>query len=345
MLAASAVAAALLLTACGPGGGGTTAASVNGEVIPITELEARFEVLEGNPQFAQQLEDDTDGQFVREVQAQILSGLIEARIVAQGADELGISIEEADVAARREELVEEVGGAEAFAQAVEQAGLSEDQVQAEVRTILVRELVAEELASQVAIDDAEVEQAFEEQRDTRFDTARARHILVESEEEAQSVLDRLEAGEDFAELAQEVSVDTGSAEQGGDLGEFSRGRMVAEFEEAVFAAEPGELLGPVETQFGFHIIEVLERSQPELAEVEEELRTELVAEREETLLQDWLQARREEAEVEVNPRFGTWDPAQGQVVPSDQLDGGEDPAATEGDPAAPEDEPTAPAEP
>jgi parvulin-like peptidyl-prolyl isomerase len=97
---------------------------------------------------------------------------------------------------------------------------------------------------------------------------RSRHILLRVDEERSSeqareqlaaLRARLAAGEDFAFLAAEVSEDPGSAAQGGDLGFFGRGQMVPEFEEAAFAAQVGELVGPVETSFGLHLIEVIER--------------------------------------------------------------------------------------
>jgi parvulin-like peptidyl-prolyl isomerase len=88
---------------------------------------------------------------------------------------------------------------------------------------------------------------------------RARHILIDTEEQATTVLQRLEAGEDFASLAAELSTDSSNADQGGDLGWFARGEMVEAFDQVVFEADLGLYPQPVETEFGYHVIEILER--------------------------------------------------------------------------------------
>lgn len=149
------------------------------------------------------------------------------------------------------------------------------------------------LRSSIAIDPADVERAYSERR-SEFETPEqvsARHILVRVDEERSSldarrrvaeIRRRLDAGESFEALAAEFSDDPGSRDQGGDLGAFGRGQMVPEFEEAAFAAVPGEVVGPVETSFGLHLIEVLAKNPPRtrtLAEVEPALRSQLAARR------------------------------------------------------------------
>jgi peptidyl-prolyl cis-trans isomerase C len=92
----------------------------------------------------------------------------------------------------------------------------------------------------------------------------ARHILVASEEEAKAVKAELEAGADFAELARERSTDPSAQQNGGDLGFFSRGMMVGPFEEAAFAlTEPGQISEPVQSDFGWHVIQLQEKRQSE----------------------------------------------------------------------------------
>ena len=89
--------------------------------------------------------------------------------------------------------------------------------------------------------------------------ARASHILVESEEKANELLAQINEGADFAQLAMENSSCPSKA-QGGDLGEFSPGMMVPEFDKAIFSNEAGSIVGPVQTQFGYHLISITSRS-------------------------------------------------------------------------------------
>lgn len=102
----------------------------------------------------------------------------------------------------------------------------------------------------------------------------ARHILVASEEEAKKLLERVNAGEDFAQLAKENSGDAGSKEQGGMLGYFGKGQMVPQFEETAFSLKKGEVSKPVQSQFGWHVIKVEDRRQkppPTFDEVKDRL--------------------------------------------------------------------------
>lgn len=84
----------------------------------------------------------------------------------------------------------------------------------------------------------------------------ARHILVESEEKAKEIKEKIKAGGDFVALAKEFTKDTGSKEDGGNLGYFGRGQMVPQFEEVVFKLNKGDVSDPVKTQFGWHLIKI-----------------------------------------------------------------------------------------
>jgi len=95
--------------------------------------------------------------------------------------------------------------------------------------------------------------------DISMPLAKARHILVKEEEACAALKQRIESGEDFAEVAKEHS-DCPSGQSGGDLGEFGKGQMVPEFDTVVFSEEVGKVYGPIKTNFGYHLIEITERT-------------------------------------------------------------------------------------
>lgn len=140
-----------------------------------------------------------------------------------------------------------------YLDAFDQYGVTREALFDLIEAQLYREKLSDELAE--GIDNME-------------DQVWARHILVEDEETAESVLERLEAGESFEDLAAELSIDTSNAQEGGDLGWFREGMMVGPFNDAAFGAEVGEVVGPVETQFGYHIIEVLGHEMRPMAEAD-----------------------------------------------------------------------------
>ena len=120
-----------------------------------------------------------------------------------------------------------------------------------------------------------------------------RHILVETEAEAQDVLTRLNDGEDWNDLAAEVSLDTSNSSNGGDLGWFARGYMVAPFEEAAFALPVGEISEPVETDYGWHIIQVIgHETRPMSADD--------YAYAQESAYNEWLEEAKESKNIKIN---------------------------------------------
>src|SRR5581483_3512791 len=131
----------------------------------------------------------------------------------------------------------------------------------------------------------------------------ARHILVKDEATAKQVEDRLAKGEDFATIAKEMSTDTGSAVVGGDLGWFGKGAMVPEFETAAFSLKVGEISQPIQSQYGYHIIQVLAHENVPLdASAYEQAR--------QTAFSDWLTKARDEYKVQT---FDVWQ----SIVPTD----------------------------
>jgi hypothetical protein len=134
----------------------------------------------------------------------------------------------------------------------------------------------------------------------------SRHILLDTEDDAEEVLELLDEGEDFADLAAERSTDPSAATNGGDLGCQPQGTFVPEFEEAAFAADAGDVVGPVETQFGFHVIEVLSVGEPTPDQVGPQLEQIVQGELIQGSSPLYADVFADQA-VEVDARFGTWD--------------------------------------
>lgn len=163
--------------------------------------------------------------------------------------------------------------------------------------VMMQQLLVRE-AKQVASDQA-LKKYYDEQigQLKPVEEVRARHILVEGEEDAKKIAARLKGGEDFAKIAKEASKDPGSGAEGGDLGFFTKDRMVPEFAEAAFAMKPGEISQPVKSQFGWHVIKVEERRMkplPTFDQVKDRIAQALAAKAQ----TDYLQGLRAAAKIE-----------------------------------------------
>jgi foldase protein PrsA len=177
-------------------------------------------------------------------------------------------------------------------------------LRSEVETQLRNQALREMIVGAVVPTDDELLSYFESniaQYDVE-EQVRASHILVADEETALEVREQLLAGEDFGELASRYSTDEATKDNGGDLGWFGRGQMVPEFEEAAFALDVGEISEPVETDYGWHIIEVTDRKEahtPTLDEVKDTVRDDYIAEEESQRFSDWYDGFYASSDIEI----------------------------------------------
>ena len=139
-----------------------------------------------------------------------------------------------------------------------------------MKATLLKQYAMRNLLANVTVTPEEAKTYFMAHRDAfkKPESAKASHILIDSEDKANEVLAEIKGGLDFAEAAKKYS-SCPSGAQGGDLGEFTRGRMVPEFEAATFAMKVGEISEPVKTQFGYHIIRLDAYSPEEPAKFED----------------------------------------------------------------------------
>jgi len=187
---------------------------------------------------------------------------------------------------------------------------------------LANEFLKREVAQKVTIPEDEMKSYYDKNID-EFKTpemVRARHILVKvtpsateedkkkAKEKAEEILGKIKNGEDFIKLATDLSDDSGSKIKGGDLGFFSRGKMVKPFEDAAFSLKPGEVSGIVETQFGFHIIKVEEKKDPSVEpfdKVKDRINQKLLQERIKSKVTDFIENAMKEEKVEIYPEAFT----------------------------------------
>src|SRR5512144_47025 len=200
--------------------------------------------------------------------------------VTMAEEELGPSLAQMDPATKDENVLSFLIDMKIVAKAAEDKKVADgDEFKKRMAFARNRLLMDSLLASEgkAATNDDAMKKVYDEasKQITGEQEVRARHILVETEDEAKAVKAELDKGADFAELAKKKSKDPGSAD-GGDLGFFTKEQMVPEFSAVAFTLEPGKISDPVKSQFGWHIIKVEEkraRKAPEFEQVKAQIET------------------------------------------------------------------------
>lgn len=296
-----------------PAGGAPddVAAKVNG--VPITTLELNRSFLAHVEVPYSLVQEDPRA---KEVRRQILDNLIDRELLLQQAKSMKMSVTSQQVDAQMQQLAQRFPSQEAFEQALTAQDFTMDAVKKDVESQLLRQqLVKKEILDKVNVNARDVQNFYVKNKDKYVEAEQihARHILVRVPQEVSPADDaklkgkadeaqkRAQKGEDFAALAKELS-DDGSKENGGDLGFFPRGRMVAAFEEAAFALQPGQISDVVRTQFGYHIIKVEEhktgRALP-FDEAKEQVKEDLTREQTYERYQQYVAGLRSKAKVEL----------------------------------------------
>ncbi|SER33192.1 peptidyl-prolyl cis-trans isomerase C [Faunimonas pinastri] len=256
--------------------------------------------------------------------------------LALAAEDFSAELAQVPPNKRQSILTDVIVDMQVLAQAAEQQGLDKtDEFQKHLAFLRLRalrnEYVQKAVIQSITPDQIKAEYDKESASFKPEEEVHARHILVKTKEEAQQVIKDLESGKDFAAIAKSKSIDP-SSDNGGDLGYFKHGQMVDAFEKAAFALKKGDYTKePVQTQFGWHVIELEDKrmtTPPPLAEVEDQIRSTLLRQKFETVMADL----RSKTKVDVvGAPAGAGAPADDAATPSDS---DQEPAGTDA-PAAP----------
>lgn len=179
-----------------------------------------------------------------------------------------------------------------------------EQIKDSIRRQLKQKILKEVVVGEIKPTDEDLKKYYLDHKDeyTTPEKIKASHILLDSQTEAEKIYGLLGEGSDFAELAKEYSKDESNADQGGDLGWFSKGKMVPEFEEVAFSLKKDEISDPVKTKFGYHIIKVVDREEREektLEEVKEDVKKAYIEKQKETRFEQWYKETKEKSDIQI----------------------------------------------
>lgn len=329
--------AALVAAGCGEGknggvlGGGipdNAFCTVRGDALSKKSLERLFSSaekrakLEGS-EFPKKGTDEYD-----DLRSQAINYLIEKELFEQEAEEQDINVTEKEIDKKVEEIKKGAyeNDEDRYQAELKKQGLTEDELRDLQEQQLIAEALFEKVTKDVEVSDADAERNFE-QNQAQYVTPESRkvaHILVKTKAQADRLYAQVASGNRvlFSKLAKQFSQDDGSKNQGGVL-TIQKGQTVPPFDKAAFALGVGDVSRPVKTEFGFHVIIALGAVVPEkkqaFADVEKQIKDQLVNEERSERMTTWQKELREDAEEDVSCRKGfVWT----QTASSD-TDGGE----------------------
>ena len=295
------------------------AAVVNGQTITDEQLKASIPLFE----FFSQLNNTTCGQTAPAAQGApapagpdvqkacarlALSTLIQEDLVKEYAAEHRVTVPDAELNTTIGNITRGVGGEATLSKQLADGNLTISDLRDFLRRLLLFGNVQTELGRSEFTDE-QLRGLYQQNRD-QFTILHTKHILVKDEGQAEKILQQA-TPENFEDLAAKFSTDPSVEQNGGDLGETPAAGLVPEFVDAVLKASPGDIIGPVKTQFGWHVIYVVDVKTTSF----EEAKDQLINNQSQQIFQEWLMGRLKDSEIEINPRYGRLDQATGQIVP------------------------------
>lgn len=300
--------------------------TVNGEDILKDELEKRTKQVAAMYQY--DLENPDNQETAELLRDQVLQSIIEEKLLRQDAAAKKIEITKEEIDSEMENIRGQFESEDAYQQFLQERLFTEEELKTFVENQLLLNKIFEEVTKDISEPLQDPREYYEAHKESfkQAEMVNAQHILVSTEAEAKEVIERLDKGEDFGDLAVELSLDPTAKENKGVINYFTRQDMLMEqFKEAAFALEVGEYTKtPVLTMYGFHVIKTLDKveaKQYEFEEIKEDLEGRLILEakqQEFTKYMDKLQAeaelkgdlpKQENTDIETVPAEGTEQPA------------------------------------
>jgi len=290
------------------------AVTINGVEIPRSKVQAQADHLINQRGIGSG--GITQPSAYRKIQEEVIEQIVVQELLWQEAQRRGTVIGDEKVDQEVAKLKSSFDSELAFTFKIEEGGFTEKTFRENIRQQMsVQHMIANDITEGITVDDAAVEAFYNENLEQMAvpERVHARHILVKfeagndasraaAEKKLADLEAQVEAGESFALLAIEHS-EGPSGQKGGDLGYFERGQMVKEFDDAAFGAEPGSIVGPVETQFGLHLIKVEEHTAPStvpLTEVEPKIREYLAQQKLYSTVEQLIEDLRANGSVQVH---------------------------------------------
>lgn len=298
-------------------------AKVNGDVLLRSDLDNARSEIQREVTANEEMPEPEKVALIERRDKNILSDLIDERLLVQTGDELGISVE-SDVLRQRDRIMQQFNMVELDefeAWVSQQSGMSVEDLMDRMRQqFMTQAVIGQMVSSRITVAREEIESYYSEHPDefTRSEGVRLSEILISNaeavtpeardavEQEASEVHARVRRGERFDEMARRFSDSPVSKEKGGDIGIFRRGVLQEKIEEEVFAANPGYVTELMPVSNGFLMLKVIERYREGLAELEEvqdEIRDRLTQPRYQPAIREYLASLREDAYIEIRPGY------------------------------------------
>lgn len=293
---------ALAATACS--GGGAVVATVNGTAITLEEVEA--------------IRIDNSVADRDQFNQDVFQLIVEESVRQAAAVQYSIVEDPAAIDAQYELFIASIEAEVPLDEYLESNGITLETIRhVAFQQVMLPQIQVKLTETLDPMSEEDLQAAYDEVLPA-ITTVCARHILVASEEEADAVIDRLDGGDEFAGVAAELSIDTGSGTAGGDLGCLTADNYVVPFADAAISAEIGAVTGPVESDFGFHVLIVDSRETQSLDEIRSDLEASLVNQQAGDLFDAWVFESLGAADIVVTERYGTWqtEPSFGVISPA-----------------------------